>query len=108
MRDCLVFEDRHRLVLLGGVAPDWFRAKQGMVVEDLATHFGKCSFRYAVTDNAARFTLSGDAAPPGGFVLRMPKTLVVRARADGEPLDYADNGDMAIPRGTKQVEIVLH
>ncbi|MGD0898561.1 MAG: hypothetical protein ABR915_12040 [Thermoguttaceae bacterium] len=107
MRDCLAFEDRDRLVLLGGAAPDWFRAKEGMAVEDLPTHFGKCSFRYTVTDKGAVLTLSGDAAPPGGFVLRMPKTLVVKASAGGTILECAENRDLAISRGTKQIDLTL-
>jgi hypothetical protein len=105
IRDSLVFEDRDRLVLFGGVSPDWFRGKQGMTIENLPTHFGKCSLRYTVTDNTAKLTIAGDATPTGGFILRMPKSTVAKASADGKPLVCADNGDIAIPNGTKQVEI---
>jgi hypothetical protein len=105
LRDCLVFEDDQRLVLLGGVPPDWFQSQQGIAVENLPTQFGRCSFRYTTQDNKAAFVITGEASPRGGFVLRIPKLLSLRASADGKTLDRADNGDFAVPLGTKRIEI---
>jgi hypothetical protein len=94
-------------VLLAGVPPEWFYAKEGMAVEGLCTHFGKCTFRYAPTDRGATLTLSGDAAPPSGFVLCLPASVSATASAGGKPLPRAANGDVAIPPSTRHVEIVL-
>lgn len=107
LRDCLAFEDGERLVLLGGVPPDWFQSEQGMAVQDMPTQFGKCSFRHSVEGKKAVLTLFGKASSPRGFVLRMPKSLVRRASVDGEPLAAADAGDIAIPNGAQQIEIRL-
>jgi len=70
LRDCLAFEDGDRLVLLAGVDPAWFR--KGMEVHALPTHFGACSFAYTAKGDKGLLRLSGDARPPGGFVLRTP------------------------------------
>jgi len=72
LRDCLVFEDRDRLVLLAGVPPEWFRHPKGIKVEGLETCFGTCSFHLAPRQNGALLRLTGAAAPPGGFVVRLP------------------------------------
>lgn len=72
MRDCLVFEEGDRLVLLAGVDPAWFRDEQGLAVESLPTHFGACSFTCVASGGKGLLRLAGDARPPGGFVLRAP------------------------------------
>jgi len=107
LRDCLLHEDGQTLVLLGGVAPDWFQSEQGMAVQDLPTCFGPCSFRYVLRGRKATMTLSGGAWPPRGHVLRMPKFLVAGASAEGKPIEVAASGDIAIPIGVKEVQIDL-
>jgi hypothetical protein len=37
----------------------------------------------------------------------MPKSLVAKASAGGKPLECAENGDIAIPNGTKQIDLTL-
>jgi len=105
LRDSLLFEDGQRLVLLAGIDPRWFRHEQSIAVERLATHFGVCSLTYAPTRTTATLKLSGEAAPPGGFVLRLPQSLKARATADGKPLTRAENGDLPFPVATRQVRI---
>ncbi len=107
LRDCVLFEDGDRLVLLGGVDPSWFTAREGIAVESLPTYFGPCAFTYAPTEKGAALRLSGPAAPPGGFVLRLPKTLSATATVDGKPLQWSAEGDVLIPSGTKRVEIAF-
>jgi len=72
LRDCLAFEDGDRLVLLAGIDPAWFRDDRGIVVEGLPTHFGACSFTYSVKGRTGTLKVTGEARPPGGFVLRAP------------------------------------
>ena len=72
LRDSLLFEDGGRLVLLAGIDPAWFRDDRGIVVEGLPTHFGACSFTYSVKGRTGTLKLTGEAKPPGGFVLRAP------------------------------------
>jgi hypothetical protein len=89
LRDCLVFEDQDRLVLLAGVPPEWLRHPQGIRVEGLQTYFGPCSFHLAPRETGAVLELTGAAAPPGGFVVRLP------------------GGDCPLPRGRKEALIKL-
>ena len=104
MRDSLLFEDGDRLVLLGGVSPDWFGRE--MAVIELPTWFGPCSFRYVPKDNGATLTLDG-ATPPGGFVLRLPRELPATVEADGRRLERTAAGDIAVPVGKTRVELAF-
>ena len=106
LRDALAFEDGERLVLFGGVPPEWFTRPEGMKVEKLPTHFGMASLDYAVSGAGATLTLAG-AAPAKGFVLRLPPTLAASASGNGRALPRAANGDFALPPGTTKVELSL-
>jgi hypothetical protein len=103
LRDALLFEDGDRLVLLSGVPPGWFKHRAGMKVVKLPTHFGPCSFEYAVKPAGA--TLKLDSAAPAGCALRLPPDLKVKARSDGKSLGRAVNGEVAIPPRTQEVEL---
>ncbi len=105
LRDALAFEDDDRLVLLPGVPPVWFR--KGMSIDNMPTHFGPLGLTYKATGNTASLSLAGPAAPPGGFVLRLPRGLEARVEADGQPVPRAETGDVALPAGTKEVRITF-
>ena len=105
LRDSLAFEDGGRLVLLAGVAEEWFRAPAGMAVEGLPTHFGPLSFAWRAGPGGQLLTLGGGAAPPGGFVLRLPVPEAAVVAADGKSVRRTRPGDFEIPLGTKEVRI---
>jgi hypothetical protein len=105
LRDCLVFEADERLVLLGGVAPVWFTTPEGLAVENLPTHFGTCTFRYKVTGKTARLLLDGPAAPPRGYVLRLPPQFDVQVTVAGQVLPRNTNGDVLFPAETRVVDL---
>jgi hypothetical protein len=105
LRDSLIFEDSGRLVLLAGIPPEWFTRREGIAVECLPTYFGPCCLVYRRTDSGATLNLAGLAAPPEGFVLRLPQSLKVRLTANGESPVRLKNGDFLLPMGTKQAEI---
>jgi hypothetical protein len=75
MRDSIVFEDRGRLVLFAGVPEAWFRDAKGMRARRLATCFGSLDISYAPAAGGAVVSLSDAAAPPNGFLLRLPASL---------------------------------
>ena len=105
LRDCLVFEHSDRLRLLAGVAPGWFIHQEGMALENLPTHFGRCSLVYKPTDGGATLTLSGEASPPGGFDLALPSSLKVKLTVDGRPIARRENGSWLLPPDTRQVQL---
>jgi hypothetical protein len=105
MRDALAFEDGDRLVLLPGVPPDWFR--KDLAIADLPTYFGPLGLALKTTAGGATLTLTGKAAPPRGFVLRMPPGLEARVDADGKAVSRSEHGDAALPPGTKRVRIAF-
>ena len=104
LRDALAFEDGDKLVLLGGVPPAWFTDHDGMKVENLPTHFGSASLAWSVKERQAALTFSGSAAPPGGFVLRLPPELKTKLTADGKAV-AGKGGDFALPTGVRQAQI---
>ena len=108
LRDSLAFEDENRLVLLAGVPADWLAAKEGIAVERLPTYFGPLSFAWTAGDGKATLTFSGTAAPPDGFVLRLPPRLKPTVTADGRPIAPKSGGDFLLPATTKRAEITFN
>ena len=107
MRDCLLTESGGYLQLLAGADPEWFTDPIGMRVENLPTTFGRCSFRYARTDDGALLTFSGDAAPPNGFAICLPHHFDSRARCDGEPVAVGKDGRCLVPATARRVELIF-
>lgn len=105
MRDSLLFEDGDRLILLGGVSPDWF--KKELAVQGLPTWFGPCGFRYRPTAQGAILTIDGTASPPGGFVLRLPAGMKATVNAGGRTIAPAANGDVVLPSGTREATVLM-
>jgi len=105
MRDALLFEDNDRLVLLGGVPPEWLTGSADIGVEHLPTHFGPCALRYGCRGGRASLTVSGEAAPPAGFVLRLPGNLSASVQSGGKPLERSAAGDVCFPPGVIGLDI---
>ena len=97
LRDCLLYENGERLVLLSGVPPAWFRAPGGMAIANMPTHFGRFSMAYKPTDRGAVVSLTGRARPPGGFELRLagPGNPVVTV--GGRPAARTPGGGYLLP-----------
>ncbi|MHC4178681.1 MAG: hypothetical protein ACYSWU_14315, partial [Planctomycetota bacterium] len=107
VRDCLVVEDGDHLRLLPGVPPEWFTHPKGMRIEDLPTHFGKCSLVYRPSGTRATLTLSGQATPPAGFLLALPGSPEAKVTVDGKEVPRSKKGDHLLRSGTKEVRIEL-
>jgi hypothetical protein len=107
MRDCLVYEDGDRLVLLAGIAPQWFRDSGGIRVSNLPTHFGAFSLDYKPGDSSAGLALTGAAQPPAGYELRLPPGLEVSVKADGQDIRMGARQIWALPAGTRNVTILF-
>ena len=101
LRDSLLVEDGDRLVLFAGVPPEWFLAKEPIVLEGLSTWCGLASIRY----NAGELTLAGTARPPGGFVLRLPEQLGPNVAAHG--VQRVGAADFVLPPATRQAKVVF-
>jgi len=106
LRDCLAFEDGDRLVLLAGVPEGWFKAPARWGFTGLPTWFGKCSLVVERGAAGAEVTVSGEAAPPEGFWLRVPAQWEVRIGPDGKPAQRTPSGDVLIPARGGKVQIL--
>jgi hypothetical protein len=107
MRDCIVYEDDEQLVLLAGVASNWFRDPAGMRAENLRTHFGTFSFNYESGLKSAKMSLTGNAQPPSGYTLRLPQDLVGGVGVDGRKLEPGQAGVWTLPRDAREITIVF-
>ncbi len=105
--DLLVYErDRDQaLVLAAGVPTAWL-AGEGVGVSGVRTAWGPLTYRLRREGDGYALTLDGQAAPPGGFVIRWPagETPPARVRIDGMPAEWAD-GELAIPTGARRVDM---
>nr|WP_315049651.1 discoidin domain-containing protein [uncultured Brevundimonas sp.] len=103
--DLFAYErDDGALVLAAGVPVRWFDTTEGVGVSGLRTPYGALTYRLRKVGRDYRLDLAGEAAPPGGFVLRWPEgegrpgSIRIEGRA------AAWTGDaLAIPAGTKRV-----
>jgi hypothetical protein len=105
MRDSIVHEDDDQLVLLAGVAPEWFRHPAGMVAGNLRTHFGTFSFEYEPGLESAKMSLTGSTQPPGGYALRLPEDLAGGVGVDGRRLGSSQAGVWTLPRDAREITI---
>jgi hypothetical protein len=104
LRDSLVHEDGDRLILFAGIDPKWFDDVRGIQVRDLPTHFGQLTVSSRPKDGRLELNLAGSAAPPGGFLVSLPKN-PQRVEADGKVIEPAQGGQVLVPPGTKRVII---
>lgn len=107
LRDCLVFENDEKLVLLCGVPPSWFTHKGGITIKNLPTHFGKLTLRWEPVPSRATLRLHGKANPPKGFVLRLAASLSPIVTVRGRSIPAITAGEFILPPETEQARIVL-
>ena len=107
LRDCLVFEDGEKLVLLAGVPEAWFTGDKPIEVTNLQTHFGPLSFKYERERDGATLRLTGQAAPPEGFALRLPGSVAARVEADGRAVARQGNGEFILAERTREVKLIF-
>jgi hypothetical protein len=71
VRSLFVYEADDQLILAAGIAPEW--VQEGISVHHLPTLFGDVN--YLIRDTAGRIHMHiwGEAAPPGGFTMRLPQ-----------------------------------
>ncbi len=105
MRDCLVFEDRQRLVVLAGVPEDWLRPARAFRFHGLRTHFGTFGLASAPEAGGLRLEFTGRARPPAGFALRLPPAIAAATLPDGRKLRRQPNGDFLVPPGATRVSL---
>lgn len=105
MRDCLVFEDRDRLVLFGGISPATLQNKKGIKVHNLPTYFGPLDVQWRPGPGVATLTLGDRVKPPRGFALRLPDPDTTIVMTGGKTIPREPNGDFLLPPGTAKVAI---
>jgi len=105
MRDCLVYENNQRLVLLSGVPPAWFTHRNGITIKNLPTYFGDLNLQWKPIEGGAIMTLAGQARPPEGFLLRLPVSLSPTVSVDGQTISAVNSGEFLLLPATSQAHI---
>ncbi len=98
--------DDGALVLGGGLSAAWL-AGDGSAIEGLATPYGKLSFAMRGDARLLTATISGDARPPGGFVLGWPfGGMPPAARVNGRPAEWRGDA-LRIAATGQRIEIEI-
>ncbi|MBL7185585.1 MAG: hypothetical protein ISS70_04615 [Phycisphaerae bacterium] len=107
LRDCLAFEDeqRHRLVLLSGIPPDWFSHEDGIAIQNMPTYFGRLDLRWRPWRGGATLELGGNRPPAARFVLRLPTSLNPRVAVGGRVIPASAPGEFILSAPTREAEI---
>jgi hypothetical protein len=94
------------LILAAGVPLRWIDSAAGVGLRDVRTPYGALSYTLRRRAGVTTLTLSGEATPPGGFVLRWPEgaTPPQRVRIDGRAAAWSGN-DLAIPANARRIEL---
>jgi len=70
VRTLFVFEQGDQLILGAGIDPDWLKDGQTVVIKNFPTLFGVLSYTIQEQNGSLQINISGNAQPPGGFVLK--------------------------------------
>ena len=105
VRGMLVLEENDAMHLLPGVLPRWIEEGSGIRIRELPTYFGRLDLRARAVDGIWHVDIDG-ASPPAGYVLHVntpqpPQRVVV----DDVAADYAGEGVISLPAGTRAVRI---
>ncbi|WP_395943949.1 discoidin domain-containing protein [Brevundimonas sp.] len=104
--DLFAYERDQALVLAAGVPKAWLDTAEGVGVRDLRTAHGPLTYAYRKQGAAYVLTLSGEATPPGGFVLRWAagEERPGRVRIDGRAASWSGD-ELVIPTSARRVEM---
>jgi len=107
MRDCLTFENDHKLVLLSGVPSAWFTHKDGIRIEGMPTYFGKLNLKWKPKQGGATLKLGGTSKKLKGFLLRLPKSLKATVTVNNQTISTLADGEFILPSKTTEVRITF-
>ncbi len=106
VRSMLVYERDGRLVLLAGVGENWLTEDSGVTFEGFPTFFGTLNLRASMTGNTMTVVLSGDANPPNGFELTLPRTTApADIEVDGKRVKVATGQRIALDSGARNIVV---
>ncbi|MBB5746264.1 hypothetical protein GGR13_001868 [Brevundimonas variabilis] len=94
------------LVLAAGLPMSWFDSSTGVGVTGVRTPYGPLTYSLRRRGGVTTLILSGDARPPGGFILPWPgdEALPSLLRTDGQDASWTGR-NLHIPAGTLSVEL---
>jgi hypothetical protein len=108
LRDCLAFEDgqKHGLVLLSGVPPEWFTHADGIVIENMPIHKGKLNLRWKPRPGGATLELDRSRrARLRNFVLCLPASLNARVTVAGRVIPASAPGEFVLRPRTREANV---
>jgi hypothetical protein len=100
-------EPEQRLVLLGGVPAEWLTGSPGLGFRNLGTGYGRVGVQVRASENGTlTLRVEGDAAPPGGFRLLIPRELAAKdAKVNGADAVLRDGNWIEFPTLPAVVEV---
>jgi hypothetical protein len=94
------------LILAAGLPMRWIDSPSGIGLRNVRTPYGGLSYSLRRRTGVTLLTLTGEATPPGGFVLRWPENVTPpqRVRIDGRAASWMGH-DLPIPAGARRIEL---
>ncbi len=71
-RGLFLYEKDDALILGAGIDPRWLEEGRPISIESFPSYFGLVSYEMERNGDTVRARISGDAAPPHGFILKSP------------------------------------
>ncbi len=105
IRSSLLFEESDQVVLAAGMTAEWI--KKGVAVTTMPTWYGRVSYSLKETaPGEVTLELSGNAAPPKGFLLRHPYgDRIQEALVNGQQVEAGVSEILLTGRGPLKVVI---
>ncbi|MFA5339794.1 MAG: discoidin domain-containing protein [Candidatus Omnitrophota bacterium] len=72
-RSLFVYEEDGRLILGHGIPEKWLSDKEGVSIGNFPTYYGNLSYSVKEENGVLQIKVSGSAAPPKGFVFKLPR-----------------------------------
>jgi len=71
-RGLFLYEKDDALILGAGIDPTWLEESRPISIRRFPTYFGSVDYEMEKNGDTVRVSVSGDAAPPNGFILKSP------------------------------------
>ena len=97
VRSLFVYELDDKLVIGHGIDEDWLERGEEISIKNFPTVYGKINYTMNKHSNSLEINVSGNACPPGGFVLKSPFTgkVIIGVEINGERWDNFSNDGVA-------------
>ncbi len=99
VRGLLLYEKNDTLILGAGIDSKWLEEGRSISIGNFPTHFGSVNYEMEKNGDTVEVKLSGNAAPPDGFVVKSPiDKEMINVTLNGEALTALSRDEVVVDR----------